>query len=151
MRIIEVDHENVVKKALAFAKEAHESVGQVRKYTGEPYIVHPMEVADIVKSVGGSEAMQAAALLHDTVEDTDATLDELKDDFGNDVADLVDGVSKISGIEFSSRKEKQVGNFMKMLLSVAKDLRVIIIKFADRLHNMAVSYTHLTLPTILLV
>lgn len=96
MRIIEVDHENVVKKALAFAKEAHESVGQVRKYTGEPYIVHPMEVADIVKSVGGSEAMQAAALLHDTVEDTNVTVADVAELFGHEIAKLVGELTDVS-------------------------------------------------------
>ena len=109
--------------------------GQKRQ-SGEPFFNHCIAVASTLADWQMDLTTIIAGLLHDTVEDTDATLDELKDDFGNDVADLVDGVSKISGIEFSSRKEKQVGNFMKMLLSVAKDLRVIIIKFADRLHNM---------------
>ena len=77
-----------------------------------------------------------AGLLHDTVEDTEATLDDIIENFGNDLGNLVDGLTKISEISYSSRKEKQVGNFMKMLLSVAQDMRVIIIKFADRLHNM---------------
>ena len=77
-----------------------------------------------------------AGLLHDTVEDTEATLDDIVKNFGNDLGNLVDGLTKISEISYSSRKEKQVGNFMKMLLSVAQDMRVIIIKFADRLHNM---------------
>ena len=75
-------------------------------------------------------------MLHDTVEDTNASITDIKSVFGEDVADLVDGVTKLGGIRFSSREEKQAGNFMKMLLSVAQDLRVIIIKFADRLHNM---------------
>ena len=77
-----------------------------------------------------------AGLLHDTVEDTEATLDDIVENFGDDLGNLVDGLTKISEISYSSRKEKQVGNFMKMLLSVAQDMRVIIIKFADRLHNM---------------
>ena len=76
-------------------------------------------------------------MLHDTIEDTDTTLDEIEKEFGKDVASLVNGVSKLGGISFSSRKAKQAGNFMKMLISVAKDLSVIIIKFADRLHNMS--------------
>ena len=77
-----------------------------------------------------------SGMLHDTVEDTKTTLEEIQSEFGENVADLVDGVSKLSGIHFSTRKAQQAGNFMKMLISVAKDLRVIIIKFADRLHNM---------------
>ena len=77
-----------------------------------------------------------AGLLHDTLEDTNATLEEINANFGNDLGQLILGLTKISGISYSSRKEKQADNFMKMLLSVAQDLRVIIIKFADRIHNM---------------
>tara|TARA_B100001123_G_scaffold450867_1_gene624570 strand:- start:2100 stop:4289 length:2190 start_codon:yes stop_codon:yes gene_type:complete len=132
----EMDNDEVklkLWKAYEFGLNYHK--GQKRQ-SGEPFFNHCIAVASTLADWQMDLTTIIAGLLHDTVEDTDATLDELKDDFGNDVADLVDGVSKISGIEFSSRKEKQVGNFMKMLLSVAKDLRVIIIKFADRLHNM---------------
>ena len=83
-----------------------------------------------------------AGLLHDVVEDTNITLRDIEKEFNKDLANLVDGLTKISGIEFSTRKEKQAGNFMKMLLSVAKDIRVIIIKFADRMHNMK-TITHM--------
>jgi len=103
MRIIEVDQENVVNKALAFAKDAHESIGQKRKYTGEDYIVHPIEVSQIVKSVGGSEAMQAAALLHDTVEDTNVTNAEIVEHFGPAIAKLVNELTDISKLEDGNR------------------------------------------------
>ena len=86
----------LVQQAFAFAKAAHEAVGQVRKYTGEPYIVHPVEVADIVQTVAHTEAMLAAALLHDTVEDTDATMDEIRQLFGHEVADLVEMLTDVS-------------------------------------------------------
>jgi (p)ppGpp synthase/HD superfamily hydrolase len=103
MRIIEVDQENVVNKALAFAKDAHESIGQKRKYTGEDYIVHPIEVSQIVKSVGGSEVMQAAALLHDTVEDTNVTNAEIVEHFGPAIAKLVNELTDISKLEDGNR------------------------------------------------
>jgi len=120
-------------KAYEFGLNQHK--GQKRR-SGEPFFNHCIAVANTLAKWNMDLTTIIAGLLHDTVEDTETTLDDLKKDFGYDVAELVDGVSKIGGIEFSSRKEKQVGNFMKMLLSVAKDLRVIIIKFADRLHNM---------------
>ncbi len=120
-------------KAYEFGLNQHK--GQ-RRRSGEPFFNHCIAVASTLAKWHMDLTTIIAGLLHDTIEDTDATLDELMQDFGNDVACLVDGVSKVSGIEFSSRKEKQAENFMKMLLSVAKDLRVIIIKFADRLHNM---------------
>lgn len=120
-------------KAYEFGLNHHK--GQKRR-SGEPFFNHCIAVASTLAKWHMDLTTIIAGLLHDTIEDTDATLDELMQDFGNDVADLVDGVSKVGGIVFSSRKEKQAENFMKMLLSVAKDLRVIIIKFADRLHNM---------------
>ena len=103
MQIIEVDQENVVDKALAFARDAHESIGQKRKYTGEDYIVHPMEVSQIVKSVGGSNAMQAAALLHDTVEDTSVTNAEVAELFGSEIAKLVGELTDISKLADGNR------------------------------------------------
>ena len=109
--------------------------GQKRR-SGEPYFSHCVEVAKTLASWKMDTTTIIAGLLHDTVEDTDATLNEIEDVFGNDLSGLVDGLTKIAGMTYSSRKEKQAGNFMKMLLSVAQDLRVIIIKFADRLHNM---------------
>jgi len=120
-------------QAYEFSSTHHE--GQKRK-SGEPYFHHCLAVANTLALWKMDHFTIAGGMLHDTVEDTDASINDIKSLFGDDVADLVDGVTKLGGIRFSSREEKQAGNFMKMLLSVAKDLRVIIIKFADRLHNM---------------
>ncbi|MBT3179716.1 MAG: bifunctional (p)ppGpp synthetase/guanosine-3',5'-bis(diphosphate) 3'-pyrophosphohydrolase [Candidatus Marinimicrobia bacterium] len=120
-------------KAYEFGDIHHE--GQKRR-SGKPYYSHCVSVAQKLASWKMDTTTIIAGLLHDTVEDTDVTVDMLRNEFGDDLANLVDGVTKLGGIQFSSRKEKQAGNFMKMLLSVAKDLRVVIIKFADRLHNM---------------
>ena len=120
-------------QAYEFSSTHHE--GQKRK-SGEPYFSHCLAVANTLALWKMDHFTIAGGMLHDTVEDTDASINDIKALFGKDVADLVDGVTKLGGIRFSSREEKQAGNFMKMLLSVAKDLRVIIIKFADRLHNM---------------
>lgn len=119
--------------AYEFGLNHHE--GQERK-SGEPYFNHCVEVAKLLADWNMDHITIIGGLLHDTIEDTNASLDEVRMKFGDDIANLVDGVTKLGGIRFTSREEKQAGNFMKMLLSVAKDLRVIIIKFADRLHNM---------------
>ena len=120
-------------KAFEFGSRYHD--GQKRK-SGEPYFNHCIEVANTLASWDMDYTTIMAGLLHDVVEDTVITTNDIEKEFNTDLANLVDGLTKISGIEFSSRKEKQAGNFMKMLLSVAKDIRVIIIKFADRMHNM---------------
>ena len=122
-------------KAYEFGVRKHE--GQKRKSGGSYFHSHCLEVAKILASWKMDHITIIGGMLHDTIEDTDTTLDEIEKEFGKDVASLVNGVSKLGGISFSSRKAKQAGNFMKMLISVAKDLRVIIIKFADRLHNMS--------------
>ena len=119
--------------ALAFAAEAHE--GQVRK-SGEPYIYHPIEVAKILVSYHADEKAVIAALLHDTVEDTHVEMTDIRKHFGAEVALLVDGVTKLDKISYSSKEEQQIENIRKMLLAMAKDIRVILIKLADRLHNM---------------
>ena len=120
-------------RAYEYGKAHHD--GQ-KRLSGEPYFTHCIEVAKTLASWRMDSTTIIAGLLHDTLEDTNATLDELTKMFGDDLGSLVNGLTKVKGIHYSSRKEKQVGNFMKMLLSVAQDLRVIIIKFADRLHNM---------------
>ena len=120
-------------KAYEFGNNHHE--GQ-KRLSGKPYFSHCIAVANTLASWKMDVTTIIAGLLHDTIEDTDATIEEIIDIFGNDLGNLVDGLTKISGINYSSRKEKQAGNFMKMLLSVAQDLRVVIIKFADRIHNM---------------
>ena len=127
-------------KAYEFGSRHHE--GQKRR-SGDAYFeAHCVEVAKILASWNMDHITIIGGLLHDTIEDTEATFEEIEETFGTDVANLVNGVSKLGGIRFSSRKAKQAGNFMKMLISVAKDLRVIIIKFADRLHNMT-TITHM--------
>lgn len=125
-----------IKEAYKFADKAHD--GQKRK-SGDPYISHPVEVAKILIEYGADDASIIAALLHDTVEDTDVTLDDIKKQFGEEVALLVDGVTKLKIGNFSyydTKEEQQIENIRKMLLAMAKDIRVILIKLADRLHNM---------------
>lgn len=123
----------LVRKAYEFSAKAHE--GQ-RRRSGEPYLQHPIAVAGVLTSLKTDVTAIVAGLLHDTLEDTVATADELEQEFGKDVLHLVDGVTKIGKITFRSYEEKQAENFRKMLLSMADDIRVVLIKLADRLHNM---------------
>src|SRR3954464_6838450 len=119
--------------ASRFSEAAH--AGQTRQ-SGEPYISHPLAVAEILADWHLDGQTLIAALLHDVTEDTAVTKDEISDPFGKPVADLVDGVSKLDRIEFQSAEHVQAENFRKMLLAMARDVRVILIKLADRLHNM---------------
>lgn len=119
--------------AYLFGAEAHD--GQTRK-SGEPYIHHPIEVANILAGLHLDSRSIIAAILHDTIEDTETAKTQIASEFGEDVAELVDGVSKISQIEFQDKEEEQAENFRKMVLAMTRDIRVIIIKLADRLHNM---------------
>ncbi len=123
----------LVSRAFEFSETAHR--GQFRK-SGEPYITHPLAVASILSQWRLDAQGLAAALLHDVMEDTSVTKHELESTFGKPVADMVDGVSKLDQIEFTSREEVQAESFRKMLLAMARDVRVILIKLADRLHNM---------------
>jgi len=123
----------LVSRAFEFSESAHR--GQFRK-SGEPYITHPLAVASILSQWRLDAQGLAAALLHDVMEDTSVTKGELEKRFGKPVADMVDGVSKLDQIEFDSREEAQAESFRKMLLAMARDVRVILIKLADRLHNM---------------
>ncbi len=123
----------LLQRAFAFASEAH--VGQKRN-SGQPYITHPVSVAYILASLKMDMDVIVAGLLHDTVEDTGITLEDIEKNFGSEVAQLVDGVTKLSRLEYRSKEERQVENLRKMLLAMARDIRVIIIKLADRLHNM---------------
>lgn len=125
--------EEFLWKAYSFGKEAHK--GQLRR-SGEPYFSHCVEVATILAEMKLDPVTISAALLHDVVEDTGYTLKDVEKEFSEELAQLVDGVTKLSDIKFRSEEDKQAINFRKMLLSVADDIRVIIIKFADRLHNM---------------
>lgn len=122
-----------IEAAYELAKKAHE--GQVRS-SGDQYISHPIAVAIILVGLGMDSDTIIGALLHDVVEDTSVTLEDIEKQFGADVAELVDGVTKLANIPYSSRAEQQAENVRKMLLAMAKDVRVVIIKLADRLHNM---------------
>src|SRR5213596_2663506 len=123
----------LVERAFAFSEHAH--AGQFRK-SGEPYITHPLAVASILSQWRLDAQGLAAALLHDVMEDTSVTKTEIESSCGKPVADMVDGVSKLDQIEFQSREDLQAESFRKMLLAMAQDVRVILIKLADRLHNM---------------
>jgi GTP diphosphokinase / guanosine-3',5'-bis(diphosphate) 3'-diphosphatase len=122
-----------IQHAYEFSANVHQ--GQ-RRLSGEPYLTHPLQVAGIIADMRLDVPSVATALLHDTVEDTLATLPEIEQRFGGEIAALVDGVTKIGQINFTSREEKQAENFRKMLLAMARDIRVILIKLADRTHNM---------------
>ncbi len=124
---------DLIMRAYHFGAAAHE--GQTRK-TGEPYITHPVAVAQELANMHLDAQAITAAILHDVVEDTDASLEEISEQFGSDVAALVDGVSKLDQIQFRSRAEAQAESFRKMMLAMIEDIRVILVKLADRLHNM---------------
>ena len=123
----------MIQKAYELANNAHNGVC---RRSGEPYICHPLAVARLVLDLGMDSESIAAALLHDVVEDTPTTLDDLKAAFGEEVALLVDGVTKLTKIQFSNIEELQAENLRKMLLAMSRDVRVMIIKLCDRLHNM---------------
>ncbi len=124
---------DLIRKAYVFSAKVH--MGQVR-LSGEPYLIHPLEVTGILTQMKLDASSLATGLLHDTVEDTLATLTDIRDNFGDEVAQLVDGLTKISRIPLRSPEEGQAENFRKMILAMVKDIRVILIKLADRLHNM---------------
>src|SRR6267378_1258018 len=128
----EIDRERV-QEAFVFACEHHAAQ---RRKSGEDFIVHPVGVARICAGMRLDTQTLCAALLHDTVEDTSASLIEVRDEFGEEIATLVDGVTKLTGITFQSRDEKQAENYRKMIVAMAHDIRVVLIKLADRLHNM---------------
>lgn len=123
----------LIRAAYVYSARVHR--GQTRR-GGEPYLVHPVAVARILARMKLDEATVATGLLHDTVEDTLTTVEDIEKYFGNEIATLVDGVTKMGKIEFQSREERQAENFRKMILAMSKDIRVLLVKLADRLHNM---------------
>jgi GTP pyrophosphokinase len=122
-----------INRAYVYSAKVHQ--GQTR-LSGEPYLTHPLEVADLLAGMRLDPVTVAVGLLHDTVEDTFATEEEIRNEFGEEVGELVAGLTKLSKIEFQSREEHQAENFRKMLVAMSKDIRIIVIKLADRLHNM---------------
>ena len=130
---LESDQVNLVRRANSYAEQAHD--GQLR-ISGDPYVTHPLAVAGILREMHMDHQSVAAAMLHDVIEDTGLTKEAISGQFGSSVADIVDGVSKLNRIEFSTQAEAQAENFQKMALAMAKDIRVILVKLADRMHNM---------------
>ena len=124
---------DLLEKAYWFAVKAHQ--GQ-KRFSGELYITHPLGVANILAELELDLDTIAAGLLHDVVEDTEVTLEEIEAEFGADIAQLVDGVTKLSKLEFKSKEERQAENLRKMFVAMARDIRVLLIKLADRTHNM---------------
>ena len=124
---------SIILKAFRIAYKAHD--GQFRA-SGEPYIIHPIAVADLLQEIGASPSVIAAGLLHDVVEDTGIPLEDIEKEFGLEVKVLVEGVTKLGGIHFTNRTEAQAENLRKMFLAMARDIRVVLVKLADRLHNM---------------
>ena len=120
-------------KAYEFALKAHRTQ---KRDEGVPYIIHPVAVADILSDLKLDSATIATGLLHDTIEDTHATYDTIKEEFGQEVADLVDGVTKISQFQKKAGENSKAENFRKLILATSKDIRVLLVKIADRLHNM---------------
>ena len=127
-------HVDIIDKAFNFAKQAHKGV---RRLSGEPYIMHPIAVAQIAcEEIGLGSTSICAALLHDVVEDTDYTVEDISNIFGPKIAQIVDGLTKISGGIFGDKASAQAESFKKLLLTMSDDIRVILIKISDRLHNM---------------
>ncbi len=124
---------DLIRRAYAWASDLHD--GQNRQ-SGEPYITHPLIVTEMLAAYGMDAATLAAALLHDVVEDTEVSLDEIEQEFGEEVAQLIDGVTKLDRLSFSTREEAQAATIRKMAIAMAKDIRVLLIKLADRLHNV---------------
>ena len=122
-----------LSKAYKFAVKAH---ADQKRHSGDPYVIHPVAVADILTELKLDSATIATGLLHDTIEDTHATYKTIEKEFGTEVADLVDGVTKISVLENTASSNSKAENFRKLILATSKDIRVLLVKIADRLHNM---------------
>ena len=135
MRYHPSDDMTLIRRAYELAREAHKNQ---RRHSGEPYIIHPLHVAIILSELEMDKESIISGLLHDVVEDTDTTLDEIREQFGDDVATIVDGVTKLTRLNLgdADKLQLQAENLRKMFLSMSKDIRIIIVKLADRLHNM---------------
>src|SRR5438270_3396051 len=137
MRLLSANRPNddlgIVEKAYEFSQKNH--AGQLRA-SGQPYVMHPLEVSCVLAEMKMDPVAIAAGLLHDSVEDTSVTIVDIRKEFGEQVAHIVEGVTKIGRIDFSSREEQQAENLRKMMLAMVDDIRVVLIKLADRLHNM---------------
>ena len=131
--------EEALNRGYVFAMKAH---GNQRRASGDPYFSHPLEVAGILTDYRLDTASIITGLLHDTVEDTAATVDDIRDLFGDEVARLVDGVTKLTRIELQSERASQAENFRKLVLAMSEDIRVLLVKLADRLHNMRTLATY---------
>lgn len=123
----------LIRKAYEYAKSKHSTQNRL---SGDPYIEHPLEVSYILSGLELDDNSICAALLHDVIEDTNATYEEITEEFGEEVAEIVEGVTKLGKIQYFTIEEQQVENYRKMFLAMGKDIRVILIKLADRLHNM---------------
>src|ERR1700680_645219 len=130
--------ENLLNKAYVYAMQKH---GAQQRANGDPYFSHPLEVAAILTDLKLDDATIAVALLHDTIADTDATRAEIDQMFGKDIGALVEGLTKLKRLDLVSREAKQAENLRKLLLAIADDVRVLLIKLADRLHNMRTLHT----------
>src|SRR5215204_6393383 len=126
-------NEALLDRAYVYAMKAH---GEQKRASGDPYFAHPLEVAAILTELKLDDATIAAAVLHDTIEDTEATLEEIEKSFGPQIGALVDGLTKIARLDLVSKRAAQGENFRKLLLAIAADVRVLLVKLADRLHNM---------------
>ena len=124
---------NNLNKAYKFALDAHKNQ---KRHSGDPYVYHPLAVANILSDLRLDSATIVTGLLHDTIEDTNTTYDIVLKEFGKEVADLVDGVTKISALENKAEQNSKAENFRKLILATSRDIRVLLVKIADRLHNM---------------
>ncbi len=134
--------EDIIKRAYKFAKEKH---GEQLRASGDPYYTHPLEVGIQLAEMGMDQATIVTAFLHDTIEDTDVTYDDIKKEFGEEIANLVNGVTKLTRIEIQTVEGKQAENFRKLVLAMSEDIRVLLVKLADRLHNMRTLH-HISKP-----